>query len=570
MNVDTAPSRLQAVGTAPTVRSTLTRRALALLLTLAQLATPLLLPSASMAASPLPALGDAASEDLTVAAEKRLGDRIMLEIRRDPDVIDDPLLLDYVAKTFEPLLVSARARGEISEDLQSHYTFETFLVRDRTVNAFALPGGHIGVHLGLLSMTGSRDELAAVLAHELSHVTQRHIARMVAVNRRQSLIGIASFILGVMAASRSPDAANALIMGGQGAMVQGQLNFSRDMEREADRVGFGVLEGAGYAGVGMVGMFERLQQSSRLDTQQFPYLRSHPLTGERIGEARQRLGVNGAGTSLAGNSGGVSARWLHAAMQGRARALMDNRNDTLQRLAGTTLSGNGQTGVSPGPVGSDADTGPDALANAYAAGLAASRLKDWTTADNALRRALVLAKPYDVVESAVEVLAVESLIDRGRAADALALLHNRLDDGSRASLLLGARAVLAATGPQAGPLADIKPRSDALQTWVALHPDDAGAWLALGLLLERRGQPLAAIRAQAEVQLAYGDLVGAADRLRAGQRIARGSGQADSVDAAVIDARLTAVELRRKREQAEERQNGGGEPRLSLGLTTAH
>jgi predicted Zn-dependent protease len=357
-------------------------------------------------------------------------------------------------------------------------------------------------------------------------------------------------------------------MGGQGVAAQGQLNFSRDMEREADRVGFGVLESAGYAGVGMVGMFERLQQSSRLDTQQFPYLRSHPLTGERIGEARQRLGVSGAGTSLVGNSGGEPARWLHAAMQGRARALMDNRNETLQRLAGTTLSGGVPSGATASPASGSPDSGPEALANAYAAALAASRLKDWTTADNALRRALALAKPYDAADRAVEVLAVESLIDRGRAGDALALVRSRLDDGGRTSLLLGARAVLAATGPQAGPLADIKPRSDALQTWVALHPDDASAWLALGLLLERRGQPLAALRAQAEVQLAYGDLVGAADRLRAGQRMARSSGQSDSVDAAVIDARLTAVEVRRKREQAEERQNGG-EPRLSLRPTSA-
>ena len=560
MNLDPASSPTRACATLRGARSGLARRSLVLLLAVLQFATPwLLLPSPSHAASALPALGDAASDDLTVAAEKRLGDRIMLEIRRDPDVIDDPLLLDYVAQTFEPLITSARARGEISEDLQGHFSFETFLVRDRSVNAFALPGGHIGVHLGLLSMTASRDELAAVLAHELSHVTQRHIARMVAVNRRQSLIGIASFILGVMAASRSPDAANALIMGGQGVAAQGQLNFSRDMEREADRVGFGVLEGAGFAGVGMVGMFERLQQSSRLDTQQFPYLRSHPLTGERIGEARQRLGVSGAGASLAGNSGGEPARWLHAAMQGRARALMDNRNETLQRLARTTPASNGPASAGSSPIsGGPSETGPDALATAYAAALAASRLKDWAGADSALRRALVLARPYEAAERAVEVLAVESLIDRGRAGDALTLLRSRLDDGRRTSLLLGARAVLAATGPQAGPLADIKPRSDALQTWVALHPHDAGAWQALGLLLERRGQPLAALRAQAEVQLAYGDLAGAADRLRAGQRMARSSGQAESVDAAIIDARLTAVELIRRREQAEERQNVGG------------
>ena len=113
-------------------------------------------------------------------------------------------------------------------------------MRDRSVNAFALPGGYVGVHLGLIAMTGTRDELASVLAHELSHVTQRHIARGIANSKRQSLIGLAAMILGVLAASRagSADGANAAIVGGQAAAIQGQLNFSRDMEREADRIGF--------------------------------------------------------------------------------------------------------------------------------------------------------------------------------------------------------------------------------------------------------------------------------------------------------------------------------------------
>jgi len=139
-------------------------------------------------------------------------------------------------------------------------------------------------------------------------------------------------IVGILAASRSnnADAANAVIVGGQAAAVQGQLNFSRDMEREADRVGFGVLDSAGYSPDGMAGMFDRLQYASRLnDSGQFPYLRSHPLTSERIAEARGRLGTgNGRKATPA------VMQWLHAAMQGRARALMDSRTETLTRLAG--------------------------------------------------------------------------------------------------------------------------------------------------------------------------------------------------------------------------------------------
>ena len=158
---------------------------------------------------PLPELGDSASQDLSPAAEKRLGDRIMRSIWPDPSVIDDPLVLEYIEQLWQSLLGSARKRGEITQDLDSLYAWEPFVVQDRTVNAFALPGGYIGVHLGLLAMTATPDELASVLAHEMSHVTQRHIARTIGVQSRQSWVSLASLILGIMAASRDPAAAQA-------------------------------------------------------------------------------------------------------------------------------------------------------------------------------------------------------------------------------------------------------------------------------------------------------------------------------------------------------------------------
>ncbi|MBL8302342.1 MAG: M48 family metalloprotease, partial [Ideonella sp.] len=238
------------------------------------------LPPPARAQNQLPALGDSVSEDFGVGTERKLGDQIMREIRRDPDYSDDPLLLDYLQTLWQPLVAAARARGEIGADISQRFAWEPFLVRDRSVNAFALPGGYVGVHLGLIAMTTSSDELASVLAHELSHVTQRHIARGITNSRRQSLLSAAAMILGVLAASRSrsADAANAVIAGGQAAGIQGMLNFSRDMEREADRIGFGLLTGAGFAPAGMAAMFEKLDQASRLnDSGGFPYLRSHPL-----------------------------------------------------------------------------------------------------------------------------------------------------------------------------------------------------------------------------------------------------------------------------------------------------
>lgn len=492
----------------------------------------------------LPALGDSASEDLSVAAERKLGDRIMQELRRDPDVIDDPLLLEYVQSIWQPLLGAARRQGEITDELDAHDAWEPFLVRDRSVNAFALPGGYIGVHLGLISLTNSRDELAAVLAHEQSHVTQRHIARMFASNRRQSLLSIASMIVGIMAASRSPEVANAVLAGGQAAAMQGQLNFSRDMEREADRVGFGVLEGAGFAPAGMMQMFDMLQQASRLnDNQQYPYLRTHPLTAERIGEARQRLGVASAARTSA-PADAQAQRWLHAAMQGRARGLMDPRSLTLQRLA-----------ASAGAVPS---AGPQALVDAYAGTVAALQLKDMAAVRTGLARCLALTRDHASARRPVQVLQIEVALAQEQSAEAIRIWREALDDGRRVGTLLGAEVVLADAGADAK---ELHSQAEGLQTWVALHPQDASAWGELARLHERLGQPLASLRALAEQRLALGDVAGAADRLRAGQRQARSGAGADSIEAAVIDARLKAVEQQRRQMQLDERGgNAGGEP----------
>eukprot|EP01041_Mallomonas_annulata_P026132 gene26132-47358_t len=125
----------------------------------------------------LPSLGDSTST--SPAAERRLGDRIARELYRDPDYLDDAIIGDYVQGIWLPLMAAARARGELPPELDAQYAWKVLLGRDRSVNAFALPGAYFGVHLGLVGIVSSKDELAAVLAHELSHVTQRHIARLI-------------------------------------------------------------------------------------------------------------------------------------------------------------------------------------------------------------------------------------------------------------------------------------------------------------------------------------------------------------------------------------------------------
>ncbi|NVO05483.1 MAG: M48 family metalloprotease, partial [Rhodoferax sp.] len=236
----------------------------------------------------LPNLGD--GSDLTPAAERRIGDRIAQQLYRDPDYIDDPVLTDYVQGIWQPLLAAARQRGELTAQLDEAFAWDVLMGRDRTVNAFALPGGYFGLHLGLVGMVTSRDELASVLAHELSHVTQRHISRSMSRQAAQAPWLMGAMVLGILAASKDPGAGQAAIVGGQAAAVQSQLNYSRDMEREADRIGFGVQSQAGFAPQGFVSMFEKLQQSNRLnDYGGFPYLRSHPLTTERMSDMQSRV-----------------------------------------------------------------------------------------------------------------------------------------------------------------------------------------------------------------------------------------------------------------------------------------
>ena len=153
-------------------------------------------------------------------------------------------------------------------------------------------------------------------------------SRSIANSKRQSLLSLAAMLAGLVVASRAGssgiDAANAAIVGTQALAIQGQLNFSRDMEREADRVGFQVMTGAGFSSGGMAAMFEKLEQSSRLnDAGGYPYLRSHPLTSERIGDARARMGTAALVTP--------ASRLEHTVAQARARVMMDARFDALRR-----------------------------------------------------------------------------------------------------------------------------------------------------------------------------------------------------------------------------------------------
>src|SRR5512133_3176635 len=322
------------------------------------LALPISLQAQGTLSNALPLLGD--GSDMSASAERRLGDRIVRELYRDPDFIDDPVLSDYVQGVWQPLLSAARARGDLTPELDERFAWRIVLGRDRSVNAFALPGGYFGLHLGLLAVVSSRDELASVLGHELSHVTQRHISRVISKTSQQTRWMIGAMILGALAASKNPEAGNALMVGGQALSAQSQLNFSRDMEREADRIGFGVMTQAGFEAQGFVGMFDKLQQASRLnDSGAYPYLRSHPLTTERIADMQSRLPLG------APHAADVVPGMTHAMLTARARVLSNPGADALRGW----LAQADDAGLARAAAAQQAGT-------LYGAAMAASRMRD--------------------------------------------------------------------------------------------------------------------------------------------------------------------------------------------------
>ena len=464
----------------------------------------------------IPTLGD--TSDMNASTERKLGERIARELYRDPDYIDDPILDEYVRGIWGRLLAAARTRGELTAELDERFAWQVLVGKDRSINAFALPGGWLGLHLGLVSVTASRDELASVLAHELSHVTQRHISRLMTQEQRQAPWMIGAMILGALAASKNPEAANALVAGGQALAIQNQLNFSRDMEREADRIGYGVLTQAGFEPQGAVTMFNKLQQASRLnDNGSFPYLRTHPMTTERSADmqSRQQLGSRPAAAP--------APDLVHAMMVGRARVLSNPGVDVLRGYVNDSQA--------------DAPTQPASARQVtalYAAALASARLRDYPAARKLAGTLADLVRGDAEADRLASLLAAEIALEAGAPAQALALADTPA--AARPEMLLAAQARIAR-----GRSAEATER---LQTWVALHPRDAQAWQLLARAHAAQGQQLRAIRAEAEAQVAHLDYEAALDRFKAAQELARRGTRApgDHVEASIIDSRARQVE----------------------------
>lgn len=481
------------------------RRALALLVAASLAAWS---PVAPAQADNLPRLGDASSDVLSPAAERRLGEAIMRELRRDPAVSDDVELNDYLNRLGATLTSTASASG---------HSFELFLVRDPTLNAFALPGGFIGVHSGLIVTTETESELASVLAHEIGHVTQRHIARMLSEQRVSSLTMMAAMVLAAIAARSNPQGAIGIATMAMGAQQQQMLSFSRDAEREADRIGIETLRQAEFDPNGMVAFFGRLQQATRIHESSAPvYMRSHPLTAERIADMQARV------------------------QDGRYRQRPDSVDFRLARAKLRALASPGVDGLRSARAQFERQlrerTTPDEAASWYGLAVASLAQRDYPAAERAIAQT---RERLPQGHAFVERLAAEARLRAGDAAGALAVAQAAAARfaGARALVHLQAEAMLA--------MREHEQAAAFLQDQLALYRSDPVLWRLLSQAHYGSGKPGLAHRAAAEEYALIGGWLAAIEQLRLAQR----AGSLDFYTASQIDARIRELQAEYTREQ---------------------
>lgn len=255
----------------------------------------------------LPSIGDPADTAMSPAQENSIGNRVMSQLYQYEYILEDSQITEYISSVGWKLAGASQSqRGD----------FDFFVVNDPRINAFALPGGHIGFNAGLITASASESELAGVMGHEMAHVTQRHIARGADSGGGLSTIATwAAVLAAIIAGSADPDVILAALSVGQAASQQRQVNFTRASEQEADRIGIQTMAAAGFDPNGMASFFQRLEQQSRLYGSGVPeILRTHPVNTNRIAEARARA------TAMPKSS--YKDPIEYQLMQARARVLM--------------------------------------------------------------------------------------------------------------------------------------------------------------------------------------------------------------------------------------------------------
>jgi len=228
----------------------------------------------------LPEIGDPTGTLMTPQQEKELGAAFYRKLHAELEVSQDPEVNDYIQS------IGQKLAGSSDNPAQA---FHFFVVSDPTVNAFAGPGGYIGVNSGLILTSEAESELASVLAHEIAHVTQRHLYQTFQAAGRLALPTAAAMLAAILLGAKSAQLGQAALMAAQAANLQYQINFTRDNEAEADRVGMQILSKSDFDPRAMPTFFERMQQSTRFVGRELPeFLLTHPVTVSRISDTRGR------------------------------------------------------------------------------------------------------------------------------------------------------------------------------------------------------------------------------------------------------------------------------------------
>lgn len=462
----------------------------------------------------LPELGDSSQGAFSTTQERSIGQEIMEKVRADRTYFDDIEVTDYVGALGAKLAASS---GEPGREL------EFFVMRDSTLNAFALPGGYVGVHTGLILAAENESELAAVLAHEIAHITQRHIARMVAGGNQSTLTTLAALAVAILAARSNSQVAEAAIATAQATAIQSQLDYTREHEREADRIGLQTLALSGFDARAMASFFDKLQRSNRAyDTSAPKYLRTHPVTTERIADVQNRL------ENLPYRQ--VRDRLDFRLVRARLRALMGTPKEA------------GKLFEADAP-----DSSPEsAAAHVYGRALALWRQREFAKADAQIALARKVSHPM------IESLAAQIKLDAGQLDAALKQQGAALQSfpGARALVYSYAEGLIAAK--RAGEA--LKLVNDNLQLRQGdhrLYELQAKAHAALG---QRSRQH----RSQAEAYVRRGNLPAAIEQLQLALR----TGDGDYYDNSSAEARLRELQVQYK---AERKAKSAGQPRLHAG-----
>lgn len=460
----------------------------------------------------LPDLGDASQTTVSPQLERKIGEQVVRDIRQyEPSYYDDPDVIDYLNNLGYRLVASSP---------QATQDFQFFALKDPSLNAFALPGGFIFMHTGTIIAAESESELASVLAHEIGHVVQHHMARQVEQQSQNTLPLMVAMMIGILAGRSNAQIGQAAFMGAQAAAIQSQLNYSRDYEREADRVGLQILRDAGFDVHAMPEFFERLQRYTRIYEGKAPtYLRTHPVTSERIADIENR--IQDVGYRQTPDS--IEFQLVRAKLKSE-----DNRPEEAVIVFAREIKE--KTYASP-------------VAAHYGMARAYLRAKNYAGAEREIGTTRELtAGSKDLRSPMIENLAGEVKIAEGNRAGALAIYTDALRTYPHSKALIYANGENLLGMKRTGEAATF------VNGQLQVYPHDEKLFDLQARVFEAQGKRLAQHRALGELMVLRGNLLAAIDQYQLAQK----SSDGDFFEQSGVDARLR--ELRRMREDEEKEE----------------